>query len=88
MPDISVNGITLHYETAGSGPPLLLIAGFASDCASWAPVAPLLAKRFTLIMPDNRGCGRTRTHGRKVAIDAMADDCAALLDHLSIERAP
>ncbi len=87
MPEISVNGITLHYETAGEGPPLLLIAGLASDNASWAPIAPLLAPHATLIMPDNRGCGRTNDDGAEISMPAIAEDCAALLDHLGVEKA-
>lgn len=86
MPDISVNGISLHYERAGAGPPLLLIAGLASDSASWAPVAPLLAARADLIMPDNRGSGRTNADGAAIGLDAIAADCAALLDHLEIGK--
>lgn len=86
MPDLSVNGISLHYETAGDGPPLVLIAGLASDGASWAPVTPFLIPHATVILPDNRGCGQTRTGGA-VTIEAMADDIIALLDHLEIEQA-
>jgi pimeloyl-ACP methyl ester carboxylesterase len=87
MPSVKLNDIDIHYETTGNGEPLLLIAGFASDNASWAPVIEPLSQHFTLIMPDNRGCGRTKTNGAPITIDAMVDDIRALLDHLSIERA-
>lgn len=86
MPVLNNSDVHLHYETVGEGPPLMLIAGLASDHASWGPVTPTLAKHFTLIMPDNRGAGQTRC-GAPISINAMADDIAALLDHLSIERA-
>ncbi|MEO1135125.1 MAG: alpha/beta fold hydrolase [Pseudomonadota bacterium] len=86
MPVLSTEDVDLYYEVLGEGPPLLLIAGLSSDGASWGPVAPSLAKSFTLIMPDNRGAGRTRDKGA-ISIDAMARDCAALLDHLSITQA-
>lgn len=86
MPDLSVNGIDLHYETAGDGPPLLMIAGLSSDSASWAPIMPTLSQRAQLIMPDNRGCGRTLSNGCPITIDAIAEDYIALLDHLEIEK--
>lgn len=86
MPSIETRGATLHYETAGDGPPLLLIAGLAGDNASWAPVWPLLARHFTLIAPDNRGCGRTIAPARFAFAD-FADDAVALLDALDHPRA-
>lgn len=86
MPRFQSNNADIHYEVMGDGPPLMLIAGLASDNASWGPVSPILSRRFTLIMPDNRGAGRTKTSA-PLSIGAMAEDCAALLDHLEIDRA-
>ncbi len=86
MPNLSVNGIDLHYKVAGDGPPLLLIAGFASDSASWAPVAPQLAQSRRLIMPDNRGSGRTQSGDAPVTLRDYAEDCVALMDHLGLRR--
>lgn len=86
MPYLTTTDADFYYETTGDGPPLLLIAGIASDHASWGPVAPTLAKHFKLVMPDNRGCGQTKSEG-PISIPAMASDCSALLDHLSIGRA-
>ena len=60
MPALELPDLSLHYEDRGSGPPLLLVAGLASDSFSWLPVATPLAVRFRTIMPDNRGVGRTR----------------------------
>ncbi len=87
MPDLSVSGTSLHYETAGDGPPLVLIAGLASDGASWAPVTPHLTSHAKVILPDNRGCGQTRAKQSEVTIEAIADDIIALLNHLEIEQA-
>lgn len=86
MPDFDNNGATIHYELMGSGPPLLLIAGIASDSASWGSIVPLLADRYRLILIDNRGSGRTKVDG-PLSLADMADDCAALLDHLKLDRA-
>lgn len=79
--------MSLHCEQQGSGGALLLVAGLASDAMSWLSVWKDLGARRRVIAPDNRGVGRTRIHDATVSIDAMADDCAALLDHLGLARA-
>ncbi len=81
MPQLHANGASIHYEVEGAGPPLLLIAGIASDSASWRPLVPLLAPTVSLVLIDNRGCGRTKADGPLSVVD-MVSDCAALLDHL------
>ena len=86
MPDLTLPEIRLHYEIEGAGPPLLLIAGMASDGASWAPLMPLLSEHFTLIRPDNRTTGRTTPWNAPASVPQMAMDCAALLDHLNLAR--
>lgn len=85
MPFFTHNDIALYYERHGSGPPLLLIAGLASDSQSWLPVLPELAARYTVIVLDNRGVGRS-TQDCENSITLMADDCAALLQHLGYGR--
>lgn len=82
MPQFQNGAASVHYETIGSGPPLLLIAGTASDGTSWRPLLPLLAGR-RLIMIDNRASGQTTVDG-PVDFSEMIDDCAALLDHLGL----
>ena len=77
----------LFYEECGNGVPLLLVAGLASDSLSWETVIPLLERDFRLIMPNNRGVGRTGLcDGMQVSINGMAQDCAALLESLGIEH--
>jgi pimeloyl-ACP methyl ester carboxylesterase len=87
MPVLERPDVAVHYETRGTGAPLLLVAGLASDSSSWLTVWQPLASRFRVVAPDNRGAGRTRPQDAPASIDAMADDCAALLDHLGIRRA-
>jgi haloacetate dehalogenase len=53
----TANGITLNLRHGGAGPPLLLLHGFPQTHAIWHKVAPQLAERFTLVMPDLRGYG-------------------------------
>ena len=85
MPQFEHNRASIHYESVGEGKPLLLIAGTASDGASWSPILPLLRGR-RLILIDNRGSGRSKVEG-PIEIAEMVEDAAALLEFLGLERA-
>jgi pimeloyl-ACP methyl ester carboxylesterase len=52
-----VNGMGLHYLTAGHGPTVVLLHGYAETSRMWRPIMPLLAKKFTVIAPDLPGIG-------------------------------
>lgn len=52
-----VNGITLHWVAAGSGPPVFLLHGFPEFWYAWRYQIPVLAVRYTVIAPDLRGYG-------------------------------
>jgi pimeloyl-ACP methyl ester carboxylesterase len=52
-----VSGVKLHYLTAGSGTPLILLHGYAETSLMWKPIIPVLAERFTVIAPDLPGMG-------------------------------
>jgi 3-oxoadipate enol-lactonase len=87
MPTVERNGAEIYYEEQGQGEPLLLIMGLAGHLMQWIFQVPVLAQRFRVITFDNRGAGRTKTPPGEFTIRQMADDAAALLDHLGIERA-
>jgi pimeloyl-ACP methyl ester carboxylesterase len=80
------DGVTTYYERRGSGRPLMLVAGLAADNAFWMPSADALAARYDVVMPDNRGAGRTTPLDVAASIRAMADDCIALADRLSLRK--
>jgi pimeloyl-ACP methyl ester carboxylesterase len=82
MPEHLRDDASLHYEIVGGGPPLLLIAGLASDGASWGPLLAELPGR-QLILVDNRGSGRTRSAGPIRFADLVAD-IASLIETLGI----
>jgi 3-oxoadipate enol-lactonase len=84
MAEFSHDGITTHYERKGRGRPLMLVAGLAADNAFWAPSVDALAARYDVVMPDNRGAGRTTPLDATTSIRAMGDDCVALADHLGL----
>lgn len=84
---MNVNGTDLYCETQGAGEALLLLAGFGCDHSFWAPVAPLLAGKYKVICPDNRGSGQSASPVGAYTAGQMADDTAGLLDHLGVETA-
>jgi pimeloyl-ACP methyl ester carboxylesterase len=57
MPRVAVNGVSLHYEEAGSGPPLLLIHAFPVGRRMWEPQIAALARGHRVIAYDVRGFG-------------------------------
>lgn len=86
MPELPLDDITLHYEIAGDGPPLLLLGGMLSDSATWTPLVPLLTSHYTLIRPDNRTTGRTTPWDAPADMSHMVGDVIALLDYLGVPR--
>ncbi len=87
MPSYSSNGLDLHYERQGTGTPLVLLHGFGQHGGSWAPLVPAFARFFDVIVPDLRGCGRSQAAEPGFTVADMADDVAALLDHVGAEGA-
>ena len=83
-----VNGIRFHYDVTGDGPAVLLVNGLGSPAASWALQVKALAPQFRVITFDNRGVGETDLPPDPVyATGQMADDAAALLRQLKVDRA-
>jgi pimeloyl-ACP methyl ester carboxylesterase len=85
MPKTTVNDIEMYHETQGEGDPLLLIAGIGQDHNTWGLMAPRLQTRFRLILPDNRGVGKTDMPDMTYTVELMTSDFLALLDELDIE---
>src|ERR1700687_4623229 len=56
-----VNGVRLHYLTAGTGSPVVLLHGYAETSHMWLPLIAHLAKTRTVIAPDLRGIGESGT---------------------------
>jgi pimeloyl-ACP methyl ester carboxylesterase len=87
LPTIKAGDISLEYFVEGSGPPLLLIMGFAGSAHSWGePFLEELRRSFTVIRLSNRGTGESDKPGDQVTIRMMADDSVALLEALGVER--
>ena len=85
MPFITVNGIQLYYEIKGDGPPLLIISGTGADLRNPRPENPTL-NGFRVLRYDQRGLGQTATPKGAYTMADYADDAAALLESLEIDR--
>jgi pimeloyl-ACP methyl ester carboxylesterase len=91
---VHANGIDIHYVEVGGGEPLLLLDnGMVSTNTIWAAVpfayAPFmgtLAGHFRVIAPDTRGSGKTVHPGGPIPSALLADDAAALIDALKLDR--
>src|SRR5687767_12552791 len=81
-----VNGLHLYYETHGTGRPLVLLHGGLASSEMFAPIIPILAESHTVIAPDLQGHGRTADIDRPLDVELMADDIAALIDHLGLDK--
>ena len=82
-----INGLNLYYETHGDGRPLILLHGGLGSGEMFGPVIPALVDGgHQVIAPDLQGHGRTADIERPIDIKLMADDIAALIDHLGLDK--
>src|SRR2546428_1603836 len=84
--DAEVDGVKLHYMTAGHGAPLILLHGYAETSLMWRPIIPLLAERFTVIAPDLPGIGDSSIPTTGLDMKTAATRVHALARSLGIER--
>jgi pimeloyl-ACP methyl ester carboxylesterase len=78
---------TLHWESTGTGDPVLMIMGLGLSGGAWWRTVPVLSRSLRVITFDNRGVGRSRAHLHSYTTEAMADDAVSVLDAAGIERA-
>lgn len=79
--------MTPHWESAGDGEPVLLIAGLALPGASWWRTASALARRFRVLTYDHAGVGRSSSLRTPFSTAGMANDAVAVLDAAGVDRA-
>jgi haloacetate dehalogenase len=89
--EVSADETKIFLRRFGSGPPVLLLHGFPQTHVMWREVAPLLARRFTVICADLRGYGRSgcppsRADHAPYAKRAMAKDMVAVMENLGFAR--
>jgi pimeloyl-ACP methyl ester carboxylesterase len=81
-----VNGLNLYYEIHGTGRPMILLHGGLGSGEMFAPILPLLTKSHKVITVDLQGHGRTADIDRPIDVRLMADDIAALIDYLKLDK--
>src|SRR5215471_5270771 len=82
-----VNGLKLYYEIHGTGEPLILLHGGLGSTEMFSEILPVLSQGHRAIAVDLQAHGRTGDIDRPMSFDAMADDIAALMKYLGVERA-
>lgn len=83
---IRVNGVRLHYLTAGNGPPMVLLHGWPETSYAWRKVLPALAERYRVVAPDLRGMGHSDKPEVGYDMRTVATDIRELVRALGIER--
>jgi haloacetate dehalogenase len=89
--EIHTGETSIFVRRSGSGSPILLLHGFPQTLLMWRDVAPLLARRFTVVCADLRGYGRSgcpasATDHAPYAKRAMARDMVAVMERLGFSR--
>ncbi len=82
-----VEGIKLHYLTAGQGPAVILLHGYTQTSRMWRPIIPLLAEKFTVIAPDLPGIGDSEIPADGLDMKTAAIRIHALAKSLGVEKA-
>src|SRR5436190_8383778 len=85
---VDVNGLKRYYEIHGKGQPLVLLHGaFSAIGTSFGGLIPELAKTRQVMAFELQAHGRTADIDRPLSLEAMADDTAAAIQKLGLERA-
>src|SRR5256714_11480126 len=89
--EINTGETKIFISSGGSGPPVLLLHGFPETHLMWRSVAPLLARRFTVVCADLRGYGRSGCPASAAdhapyAKRAMASDMVSVMAKLGFPR--
>ncbi len=87
MPKMKIKDISLYYEVHGSGYPLILIRGLASNADHWYCQVPAFSSHYSVVVFDNRGIGRSDIPDSPFTISTMAEDTVDLMDFLGFRMA-
>jgi pimeloyl-ACP methyl ester carboxylesterase len=83
----SVNGLEMYYEIYGAGNPVLLLHGGLGIIGMFTQLLPALAETRQVIAVELQGHGHTADIQRPIRLELMADDIAALIQHLGLVNA-
>jgi pimeloyl-ACP methyl ester carboxylesterase len=82
-----VGGMKLQYLTAGTGPAIVLLHGYAETSRMWRPLIPALAQHFTVVAPDLPGIGDSAIPSEAPDLESAATVIHALVKSLGIDKA-
>ena len=86
MTDFVREGLATHFLLEGEGRPLVLVHGVGACIGNWDDVAHRLRPHFRVLRYDLRGHGASGKVAGPYSLPMLADDLAALLDHLGLDR--
>src|ERR1700726_1017448 len=81
-----IDNVELHYLTAGHGPAVILLHGYAETSRMWRPIIPLLAEKFTVVAPDLPGIGDSSIPADGLDMKTAAIRIHALAKSLGIDK--
>src|SRR5882724_11927576 len=84
---VQTNGTSLYVRIGGRGPAVVLLHGFGDTGDMWAPLAAILVKNHTVIVPDLRGMGLSAHPDIGYTKKNQAVDIAGVMDSLKLEKA-
>jgi len=84
---VSVNGMEMYYETSGQGDPLIVLHGAYMNIDNMGEIIPMLAETHQVIAVEFQGHGRTTDIDRPITYPNLADDVAAFMDAINVEKA-
>ena len=84
---VEVNGMQMYYEVSGAGDPLVVLHGAYMNIPSMGAIIPKLAETHKVYALEFQGHGRTTDIDRPITYPNLADDVAAFMDAVGLEKA-
>ena len=84
---VAINGMQMYYEVSGQGDPLIVLHGAYMNIPSMGEIIPKLAATHKVYAIELQGHGRTTDIDRPITYPAMADDIAAFMDSVGLQKA-
>lgn len=84
---VNVNGMEMYYEVSGAGDPLVVLHGAYMNIETMGEIIPRLAESHKVYALEMQGHGRTTDIDRPITYQNLADDVAAFMDAVGLEKA-
>jgi pimeloyl-ACP methyl ester carboxylesterase len=84
---VEVNGMQMYYEVSGEGDPIVVLHGGYMNIQTMGEIVPMLARTRKVYALEFQGHGRTTDIDRPITYPNLADDVAAFMDKVGLEKA-